>query len=286
MTLANRRILWYAPISDYIRHASEGILCPFVEVRNLSYTAQRKEHYYKTLMELDSWGQPRNRRRRQRYPILRTVTKEGTGVTMEDVIERARELYPDLTLNPVTARKWTERGLLPSPDVQHRGGTQGNRADYPIDAAAQMATAGYLQDQGFRQKQIALARKIVLEGVPVDDDSMRDVVALLEIGRLEADGPNVFRLPSAEVAGIAKAVHAYAFALATARAGRNVTRPLSGFFHKRTWEKNGVQMFACFVSVLGYYIDPRGKDDITGLAADLDRQIRQKREEIQRNTDF
>jgi len=45
--------------------------------------------------------------------------------------------------------------------------------------AAQMATAGYLQDQGFRQKQIALARKIVLEGVPVDDDSMRDVVAPL-----------------------------------------------------------------------------------------------------------
>ena len=254
-----------------------------MEVRNLSYTAQRKEHYYKTLMELDSWGQPRNRRRRQRYPILRTVTKEGTGVTMEDVIERARELYPDLTLNPVTARKWTERGLLPSPDVQHRGGTQGNRADYPIDAAAQMATAGYLQDQGFRQKQIALARKIVLEGVPVEGDLMRDVVALLDTGRLEADGPNVFRLPSAEVAGIAKAVHAYAFALATARAGRNVTRPLSGFFHKRTWEKNGVQMFACFVSALGYYIDPRGKDDITGIAADLDRQIRQEREEIRKN---
>jgi hypothetical protein len=254
-------------------------------VRNLSYTAQRKEHYYKTLMELDSWGQPRNRRRRQRYPILRTVTKEGTGVTMEDVIERARELYPDLTLNPVTARKWTERGLLPSPDVQHRGGTQGNRADYPIDAAAQMATAGYLQDQGFRQKQIALARKIVLEGVPVDDDSMRDVVALLETGRLEADGPNVFRLPSAEVAGIAKAVHAYAFALATARAGRKVTRALPGYFHKRQWEsdQDGKQMFSCFVSALGYYIDPRGTEDITGLAADLDRQIRQEREEIRKN---
>jgi len=204
-------------------------------------------------------------------------------VTMEDVIERARDLYPDLTLNPVTARKWTERGLLPSPDVQHRGGTQGNRADYPIDAAAQMATAGYLQDQGFRQKQIAQARQIVLEGVPVEGDLMRDVVALLETGRLEADGPNVFRLPSAEVAGIAKAVHAYAFALATARAGRNVTRPLPGYLHKRQWEQDGKQMFSCFVSALGYYIDPRGTEDITGLAADLDRQTRQEREEIRKN---
>lgn len=259
MTLANRRILWYAPISDYIRHASEGILCPFVEVRNLSYTAQRKEHYYKTLMELDSWGQPRNRRKRQRYPILRTVTKEGTGVTMEDVIERARELYPDLTLNPVTARKWTERGLLPSPDVQHRGGTQGNRADYPIDAAAQMATAGYLQDQGFRQKQIALARKIVLEGVPVEDDSMRDVVALLKTGRLHEADSNVFRLPTAEVAAIAGAVRAYAVALALARAGRPVEEDPGGgiAYHGHGWDEQGRRTYTYGIGIPGVYWDPR-----------------------------
>jgi hypothetical protein len=42
-------------------------------------------------------------------------------------------------------------------------------------------------------------------------------------------------------------------------------------------------MFSYFASALGYYIDPRGKDDITGLAADLDQQTRQKREEIRRN---
>jgi len=211
---------------------------------------------------------------------------EGNGVTLQEVIEQATRLYPDLILNPVTARKWTERGLLPTPDVHHRGGTEGNRAHYPVDATAQVAAAGYLQAQGFRQKQIAQARQIVLEGVPVEGDLMRDVVALLETGRLEADGPNVFRLPSAEVAGIAKAVHAYAFALATARAGRNVTRPLPGYLHKRRWEQDGKQMFSCFASALGYYVDSRGKDDITGLAADLDRQTRQKREEIQRNTDF
>jgi hypothetical protein len=106
-------------------------------------------------------------------------------------------------------------------------------------------------------------------------DDMPDVVALLESGQEIHDNLAVVR--------IAEAVRRYALTLATARAGRNVTRPLSGFFHKRTWEKNGVQMFACFVSELGYYIDPRGKDDITGIAADLDRQIRQEREEIRKN---
>jgi hypothetical protein len=237
-----------------------------------------------TEADLIEYGQrQREYRRKRRYPIHIGMPWEGNGVTLQEVIEQATRLYPDLILNPVTARKWTERGLLPTPDVHHRGGTEGNRAHYPVDATAQVAAAGYLQAQGFRQKQIAQARQIVLEGVPVEGDLMRDVVALLETGRLEADGPNVFRLPSAEVAGIAKAVHAYAFALATARAGRNVTRPLPGYLHKRQWEQDGKQMFSCFVSALGYYIDPRGTEDITGLAADLDRQIRQKREEIRKN---
>jgi len=230
-----------------------------VEVRNLSYTAQRKEHYYKTLMELDSWGQPRNRRRRQRYPILRTVTKEGTGMTMEDVIERAKKLYPDLTLTPVTARKWTERGLLDRPEIQHLGGTQGNRAHYSVDAAAQMATAGYLQDQGFRQKQIALARKIVLEGVPVDDDSMRDVVALLKTGRLHEADSNIFRLPSAEVAAIAGAVQAYAVALALARAGRPVEEDPGGgiAYHGHGWDEQGRPTYTYGIGIPGVYWDPR-----------------------------
>jgi len=62
-----------------------------------------------------------------------------------------------------------------------------------------------------------------------------------------------------------------------------VTRPLPGYLHKRQWEQDGKQMFSCFVSALGYYIDPRGTEDITGLAADLDRQTRQEREEIRKN---
>ena len=236
-----------------------------------------------TEWDLVEYGQrQRDYRRKRRYPIL-AIRWEGHSLTIDEVIENAKKYYPDLSIKPATVYKWVERELLPSPTIQSLGGTQGTRAHYPTDAAAQMAAAGYLQAQGFRQKQIAQARQIVLEGVPVEGDLMRDVVALLETGRLEADGPNVFRLPSAEVAGIAKAVHAYAFALATARAGRNVTRPLPGYLHKRQWEQDGKQMFSCFVSALGYYIDPRGTEDITGLAADLDRQTRQEREEIRKN---
>ena len=236
-----------------------------------------------TEWDLVEYGQrQRDYRRKRLYPIL-AIRWEGHSLTIDEVIENAKKYYPDLSIKPATVYKWVERELLPSPTIQSLGGTQGTRAHYPTDAAAQMAAAGYLQAQGFRQKQIAQARQIVLEGVPVEGDLMRDVVALLETGRLEADGPNVFRLPSAEVAGIAKAVHAYAFALATARAGRNVTRPLPGYLHKRQWEQDGKQMFSCFVSALGYYIDPRGTEDITGLAADLDRQTRQEREEIRKN---
>ncbi len=180
-------------------------------------------------------------------------------MTMEDVIERAKELYPGLTLNPVTARKWTERGLLDRPEIQHLGGTQGNRAHYSVDAAAQMATAGYLQDQGFRQKQIALARKIVLEGVPVDDDSIRDVVALLKTGRLHEADSNVFRLPTAEVAAIAGAVRAYAVALALARAGRPVEEDPGGgiAYHGHGWDEQGRRTYAYGIGIPGVYWDPR-----------------------------
>mgnify|MGYP003747637757 FL=1 len=211
----------------------------------------------------------------------------GMAMTIDEVVERAKELYPDLTLKATSARMWTARGLMPGAHIESLG-AHGTRAHYPIDAAAQVAAAGYLQDQGFRQKQIAQARQIVLEGVPVEGDLMRDVVALLESGRLQEADSNIFRLPSAEVAAIAGAVQAYAIALATARAGRKMTRTMPPCFHTRQWSQDGKQMFSYFASVLGYYIDPRGAEDITDIAADLDQQIRQQREEIRRkrNTDF
>ena len=229
-----------------------------------------------TEWDLVEYGQrQREYKQKRNYPI-HAIRWEVDGLTLDEVIARAYELYPNRIVTPTAARTWVARDMLPAPTIQSFGRGKGTRAHYPVDTVAQMATAAAMMDLGYTQREIAQARQVVVDGVPVDD--MPDVVALLESGQEIHDNLAVVR--------IAEAVRRYALTLATARAGRNVTRPLSGFFHKRTWEKNGVQMFACFVSALGYSIDPRGKDDITGIAADLDRQIRQEREEIQRNTDF
>jgi hypothetical protein len=226
-----------------------------------------------TEWDLVEYGQrQREYKQKRNYPI-HAIRWEVDGLTLDEVIARAYELYPNRIVTPTAARTWVARDMLPAPTIQSFGRGKGTRAHYPVDTVAQMATAAAMMDLGYTQREIAQARQVVVDGVPVDD--MPDVVALLESGQEIHDNLAVVR--------IAEAVRRYALTLATARAGRNVTRPLSGFFHKRTWEKNGVQMFACFVSELGYYIDPRGKDDITGIAADLDRQIRQEREEIRKN---
>ena len=224
-------------------------------------------------MELDAWDQSRVRRKRKRYPIYSAVRREGSSLTLDEVIAKAHELYPDRIVTLAAARKWVGRDMLPSPTIQSFGRGKGTRAHYPVDTVAQMATAAAMMDLGYTQREIAQARQVVVDGVPVDD--MPDVVALLESGQEIHDNLAVVR--------IAEAVRRYALTLATARAGRKVTRPLPVYFHKRQWEQDGKQMFSCFASALGYYIDSRGKDDITGIAADLDRQIRQEREEIRKN---
>jgi len=236
-----------------------------------------------TEWDLVEYGQrQRDYRRKRHYPI-HARRWEGDSLTLDEVIENAKTYYPGLDIKPATVYKWVERGLLPSPTVQSLGGTQGTRAHYPVDAVAQMATAAHMMKPGFKQKEIALARRIVLEGVPVEDEFMRDVVDLLTIGYITSADPNVVRIPSPAALRMAESVRRYALTLATARAGRKVTRPLPACLHKRRWTEDGKPMFSYFASALGYYIDPRGKDDITGLAADLDQQTRQKREEIRRN---
>ena len=215
-------------------------------------------------------------------PVSWRVTEERggvAGVTLEEVINRARALYPDLKLSQAAARTWVARDLLPEPDIEYLGQGKGTRAHYSDGSPAQMAAAAFTASQGYTQKQIAQARRVVLEGVPLEG-LMVDVAALLETGRVPGES---VRIPPARVAAIAEAVQRYAIALATARSGRNVTRPLPACLHKRRWTEDGKPMFSYFASALGYYIDPRGKDDITGLAADLDQQTRQKREEIRRN---
>ena len=226
-----------------------------------------------TEADLIEYGQrQREYRRKRRYPIHIGMPWEGNGVTLQEVIEQATRLYPDLILNPVTARKWTERGLLPTPDVHHRGGTEGNRAHYPVDATAQVAAAGYLQAQGFRQKQIAQARRVVLEGVPVADDLMSDVVRILT-NNISPDF-----IPSKGALELAGAIQRYSLALAMARGGRVVSKPwghLVGIAHGT--DTAGRPTFAYYASIPGLYWDPRIEGKQPDIALDLDQQIRAQR---------
>lgn len=217
---------------------------------------------------VDYGRRQREYRRISRYPIH---TVEVAGVTLEEAIKRAQALYPARTVTPTAARKWVGRNMLPSPEIESFGRGRGTRAHYPADTPAQMATAAYLMELRYTQGEIAQARRVVLEGVPLEG-LMVDVVALLETGKVPG---KPMRIPPAEAAAIAEAVQRYAMTLATARSGQDVTRPLPTCLHKKKWTEDDKPMFSCFASALGYYIDPRGEPDIAGVAGDLDRQIRE-----------
>ena len=94
---------------------------------------------------------------------------EVVPVTLQEVIERARALYPDLgELNPATARTWAKRGMWPRALKQvGQGQGKGRVGDYPEESPAELAAAAFLK-QGLRQRfkdaDIARARQFWLSG--------------------------------------------------------------------------------------------------------------------------
>jgi hypothetical protein len=125
-------------------------------------------------------------------------------LTLDEVIARAYELYPNRIVTPTAARTWVARDMLPAPTIQSFGRGKGTRAHYPVDAAAQMATAGYMMDRwGYTQKQIALARRVVLEKLSIDD-----AIRVAETGQLHDEAIRMIN-----------ASRVYAAALARAKAG-------------------------------------------------------------------
>jgi len=195
---------------------------------------------------------------------------------LSDAIMQAQEHYDgDLPVTIENARHWVYDGLLPKPARRGRGRGGGIVADYPEDTPAQILTAVATMHKGYTRKETARARKVVLEGAPLDADYMQGVPDLFDV----IVYPSGYEppLPSPRARRMADAIRFYAHVLALIRAGRNVTRPLPECLHKRQWEQDGKQMFSYFVSAPGYYIDPRGKDDIIGPAADIDQQIRAQR---------
>jgi hypothetical protein len=195
------------------------------------------------------------------------------GVTLEEAVEAARKLYPDLTLKATSARMWTARGLLPNPEkVERLGGRLGNRAHYSDDLPAQIAAAAFTTSRGYTQKQVAQARRVVLEGVPVADDLMSDVVRILT-NNISPDF-----IPSKGALELAGAIQRYSLALAMARGGRVVSKPwghLVGIAHGT--DTAGRPTFAYYASIPGLYWDPRIEGKQPDIALDLDQQIRAQR---------
>ncbi len=137
---------------------------------------------------------------------------EVAAVTLEEAIKQARALYPDLIIKPATAYKWTERGLLPSPDVRSLGGRQGTKAEYSDDWPAQLAAAAFAAARGYKQREIAQARALVLQGLRPDSPELEKAFAVLTGER------DVFEVDN-KARRIALAALTYAKALARARGG-------------------------------------------------------------------
>ena len=137
---------------------------------------------------------------------------EVAAVTLEEAIKQARVLYPDLIIKPATVYKWTERGLLPSPDVRSLGGRQGTKAEYSDDWPAQLATAAFAAARGYKQREVAQARALVLQGLRPDSPELEKAFAVLTGER------DVFEVDN-KARRIALAALTYAKALARARGG-------------------------------------------------------------------
>jgi len=208
-------------------------------------------------------------------PVSWRVTEERggvAGVTLEEVINRARALYPDLKLSQAAARTWVARDLLPEPDIEYLGQGKGTRAHYSDGSPAQMAAAAFTASRGYTQKQVAQARRVVLEGVPVADDLMSDVVRILT-NNISPDF-----IPSKGALELAGAIQRYSLALAMARGGRVVSKPwghLVGIAHGT--DTAGRPTFAYYASIPGLYWDPRIEGKQPDIALDLDQQIRAQR---------
>jgi hypothetical protein len=172
-------------------------------------------------------------------------------VTLEEVLEQARALYPEMgELNPETARTWAKRDMWPRALKQvGQGQGKGRVGIYPDDSPAELATAAYLQALRYRQAEIAQARTWYLEGIPAGEPVARALIGGEQaLGRRERDLLNCLRL--------------YARTLILHRAGRCAIWPFGEF--RTAVTEAGRVWYA--VSLPGVWTDPRHAGE-----AELDR---------------
>lgn len=198
-------------------------------------------------------------RRRKRRPILRAVE----SMRLEEVIERAQEIYSfDITL--AAAHKWVGRGLVQAPSIEGQGKNRGVVAHYSADSPAQMATAAYMAELRFTQRDVAQAREWTLEGIEVPEALGMALSAGTSPGAAKDYG--IAEQVAGHVAGawgsrdispkarhMVRCLTVYARTLILARAGRD---PLWPFGEYRTVQIEAGRVLY-IVSLPGVWIDAR-----------------------------
>ena len=189
---------------------------------------------------------------------------EVVPVTLQEVIEQARALYPGMgELNPATARTWAKRGMWPRALKQvGQGQGKGRVGDYPEESPAQLATAAFLK-QGLKRKftdaQIAWARQFWLNGGEARGEEAGEVLpGFLNLARYE----DWFGVGTWEALQRALDVVIYASRLEMARRGMDVSQPVRAEFR--------VTFSDCpTVAVVLKSIEPtEGRDEIIVTARD------------------
>ena len=118
-----------------------------------------------TTRTLIEYGQEQAEARKKRHKQIDNPSAWfGGGIPgAEAVLEDARRLYPGLKLSTDSLRTWTKRGLIPGHRLSLWGKVKMGKAEEPKHSTRgyprQLATAAHLQAQGYKQREIAEARK-------------------------------------------------------------------------------------------------------------------------------
>ena len=158
---------------------------------------------------------------------------EVVPVTLQEVIVRARALYPDLgELNPATARTWAKRDMWPRALKQvGQGQGKGRVGDYPEESPAELAVAAFLKyglKRRFKDADIARARLFWLSGAKAQGAEAEEILPGLLAAAMYRDC--WFGIYEAESLHKALDVLIYASRLEMARRGMDVSQSVRAEF--------------------------------------------------------
>ena len=192
---------------------------------------------------------------------------EVVPVTLQEVIEQARALYPDLgELNPATARTWAKRGMWPRALKQvGQGQGKGRVGDVPEERPAELAVAAFLKyglKRRFKDADIARARQFWLSGGKALGEEAEELLPGLLAAAMYRD--RWFGIYEAESLHKALDVLIYASRLEMARRGMDVSETVKAEF-QLVFSEDYPR-----VSLFMKSIEPYHRDEIIVTARDIE----------------